>query len=139
MSPCYHVWMATQTTTVRLPELLKAESEAFAASLGISLNALMAVALRDYLDGRSATRLPAPGAGSHTPSIPSPVTESPAPTPLPPRAQKGGTAASGVDLVQLVADGRRFEPPKQSAAPSNPKHRCPCGSGRPWKRCHGKP
>lgn len=105
--------MATHTTTVRLPELLKAEADAFAASLGISLNALMAVALRDYLDGRtaSAARPALPAA-----PVPSPVTETPAAPPARPIPHDPGYKA-----------------------PLNPKHRCPCGSGRPWKRCHGKP
>jgi len=40
-------------TTTRLPDELKAEAERYAQGLGISLNALMAVALRDYLDRRS--------------------------------------------------------------------------------------
>jgi len=53
MTPiCYHRSMAT---TLRLPPELKAEADALAARLGISLNALAAVALRDYLDGRSIT------------------------------------------------------------------------------------
>lgn len=45
-------------TTARLPADLKAEADAYAAGLGISLNALLAVALRDYLDARK--RAPAP-------------------------------------------------------------------------------
>ncbi len=113
--------MSIQTTTVRLPELLKVEAETFAASLGISLNALMAVALRDYLDGRTASRLPAPGAGSHTPAIPSPVTEVP-----PPPAPVAAPAA------------KTFTPPKSRNAP------CPCGARNMdghalrWKQCHGR-
>ena len=38
--------------TTRLPDELKAEAEAYAQSLGLSLNGLLAVALRDYLDRR---------------------------------------------------------------------------------------
>jgi preprotein translocase subunit SecA len=37
-------------TTVRLPDALKAEASTYADRLGVSLNALLAVALRDYLD-----------------------------------------------------------------------------------------
>jgi hypothetical protein len=107
--------MSIQTTTVRLPELLKVEAETFASSLGISLNALMAVALRDYLDGRtgSASR-PEPSA-----PIPSPVTES-APAP------KSATPVAAI------------KPPKSRNAP------CPCGARNEdghalrWKQCHGK-
>ena len=79
MTPtCYHPKMPA--TTLRLPAELKAEADNLAARLGISLNALAAVALRDYLDGRSATArsalrsvaagplpalLPRPGASVH--------------------------------------------------------------------------
>jgi hypothetical protein len=45
--------MTATTTTLRLPAPLKAEADAYAASLGLSLNALCAVALRDYLDARA--------------------------------------------------------------------------------------
>ena len=41
------------TSTLRLPPALKAQATAYAETLGISLNALCAVALRDYLDARS--------------------------------------------------------------------------------------
>ena len=37
-------------TTLRLPADLKTEAEAYARSLGLSMNGLLAVALRDYLD-----------------------------------------------------------------------------------------
>ena len=43
---------AMAATTVRLPELLKLEAETYAQRLGISVNALLSVALRDYLDSR---------------------------------------------------------------------------------------
>ncbi|MFC6220176.1 hypothetical protein ACFP3P_16605 [Pelomonas aquatica] len=108
--------MATQTTTVRLPELLKSEAESFAASLGISLNALMAVALRDYLDGRtgSASR-PSPAS-----SVPSPVTES-------------------APVAKPATQAQTYRAPRSRSDP------CPCGArngdGHPlrWKQCHGKP
>lgn len=111
------------TTTVRLPEPLKAESEAFAASLGISLNALMAVALRDYLDGRSAT--------------PKSVEPSPGPSPSPPPPPSG----RGPYMTQarlLAAAGHPYRKPSKMSDP------CPCGAkdrnGYPvkWKHCHGK-
>ena len=40
--------------TARLPDALQREAQVFAEGLGISLNALLAVSLRDYLDGRRA-------------------------------------------------------------------------------------
>ena len=52
--------------TARLPEVLEREAKLYAESLGISLNALLAVSLRDYLDGRRAAP-PAVG-----PSVPLP-------------------------------------------------------------------
>ncbi len=105
------------TTTVRLPEPLKAESEALAASLGISLNALMAVALRDYLD-RPVTR------PSVAPSRP------PSPRPGPPPAPAAG--------LPSAAPGKVYRRPASVADP------CPCGSvdrngyRLKWKHCHGK-
>lgn len=55
--------------TARLPEGLEAQAKRLAADLGISLNALLAVALADYIrfrpvtprsEGRSAAPLPDP-------------------------------------------------------------------------------
>ena len=40
------------STTLRFPDPLKAEATAYADALGVSLNALCAIALRDYLDAR---------------------------------------------------------------------------------------
>jgi hypothetical protein len=106
------------TTTVRLPPELKSEADAFAVSLGISLNALMAVALRDYIDARSRTRrfaMPLPD------SEPAPV----ACVAPPPQA---------TDRVAV----RSYRPPKSRSDP------CPCGArnvdGNPirYKHCHGK-
>lgn len=41
------------STSVRFPDALKSEAMAYADSLGVSLNALCAIALRDYLDDRA--------------------------------------------------------------------------------------
>ena len=38
--------------TARLPEVLEREAKLYAEGVGLSLNALLAVSLRDYLDGR---------------------------------------------------------------------------------------
>ena len=56
----------TTTTSLRIPDALKSEAMAYADALGISLNGLCAVALRDYLDSRqqrvaSATVIPSRG------------------------------------------------------------------------------
>ncbi|OYY63392.1 MAG: hypothetical protein B7Y51_06210 [Burkholderiales bacterium 28-67-8] len=45
---------APMATTARFPDELKAEADAYAQRLGVSLNALLAIALRDYLDARSS-------------------------------------------------------------------------------------
>ena len=42
------------SSTVRMSDDLKARAEAFARELGISFNALMVIALNDYLSLRSA-------------------------------------------------------------------------------------
>jgi predicted transcriptional regulator len=74
-------------TTTRLPDELKTEAEAYAQGLGVSLNALMAFALRDYLDRRKfvewkAAQASAQAAGAATDR--QPVTWKP---PKNPRAQ----------------------------------------------------
>lgn len=45
-------------TSLRLPETLKISAAAYAATLGISLNALIAVALNDYLAARPSEPQP---------------------------------------------------------------------------------
>lgn len=117
MSTCYHRTMAT--TTVRLPPELKSEADAFAESLGISLNALMAVALRDYINARPATRR------FVTPLLdPGPVVVACAALPPP--------------ATDRAASVRSLRPPRSRSDP------CPCGArnadGNPirYKQCHGK-
>jgi hypothetical protein len=41
--------------TLRLPTALAERGRRYAAELGISLNALLAIALRDYLEARTTT------------------------------------------------------------------------------------
>lgn len=95
-------------TTVRLPDSLKLEASAYADRLGISLNALIAVALRDYLDVRRG-------------QIEPPPMDSP---PLDVYAGELGveTEMSMPDLFPKVG---RNSP-------------CPCGSGKKYKACHGR-
>lgn len=65
--------------TLRLPASLEAEAAAYAASLGLSLTGLVAVALREYLDARPApAALPAVSTPSPTPAASSPGKLSPA-------------------------------------------------------------
>jgi hypothetical protein len=66
--------------TLRLPDELKTEADAYAQKLGISVSALVAVALRDYLDGRTTPRSappsPEPPAPAEPALTPGPKTES---------------------------------------------------------------
>ncbi|KAA0068957.1 SEC-C metal-binding domain-containing protein [Rhodanobacter sp. T12-5] len=99
----------TTSTTLRLPDGLKADAEAYAVALGISLNALCAVALRDYLDARSRSEaLPV-------------VNLSPAEV-----RQKYVQDLAPAALPYVQPAGGVYAP-------------CPCGSGQKWKWCHGKP
>lgn len=113
------------TSTLRLPDELQAEATAYAARLGISLNALCAVALRDYLDARL------PVAALHRGAVP---------LPLPAPARLSGTKAmAALDAVTSTPNRTHSEgktPPVPKVGANEP---CPCGSGEKYKRCHGKP
>lgn len=106
--------------TARLPAGLKSESDVYAASLGISLNALIAVALREYLDARAYPKTPPEALEPALAALPVQVPPSPAPAP-----QKSAVALP-------------FKAPKSRNAP------CPCGARTPeggplrFKYCHGK-
>jgi len=93
---------------VRVHDELKAEAVAYAAPLGISLNALVAVALREYLDRRKAP-----------PAAPEP-SAAPVPPPSPPKPTARPSTA-------------RAHPTSEKVGPNDP---CPCGSGQKAKRCH---
>lgn len=96
----------------RFPDEFHAEATAYARSVGISLNGLLMVALREYLDGR---RLMPSSAGS-----------SPAGAPA-------VAAAVSADLTRVRADAA-----PAFKAPKNPRAPCPCGSRQQWRHCHGK-
>lgn len=105
--------------TARIPDALQTEAETYAATLGISLNALLAVALRHYLDDRAGRAL-----------VPSqvvlPTTAVPRPLPGPePRSPKGS--------VLLSDDTDLAVPRSVSRAP------CWCGSGKQLRHCHKVP
>ena len=101
----------TTATTLRLPDEFKAEVTACANAMGVSLNALCAYALREYLDARK----PRPAA------LPAKVV--PQAKPEPARAAVGLPGAKGGKAVARVGANQP----------------CPCGSGQKYKRCHGKP
>ena len=102
----------TSSTTLRLPDGLKGDAETYAASLGISLNALCSVALRDYLDARRPDLSSVP---------PAPVVRA-----TPADSGRKCPAAGILAAVYVQPVGGVNSP-------------CPCGSGQKWKRCHGKP
>lgn len=104
----------TTSTTLRLPDGLKADAEAYAVALGISLNALCAVALRDYLDARSRSEA--------SPVVPVPVV---VPSPVGMRQKSAGPPAAA-PVVYAEPAGGVYAP-------------CSCGSGKKWKWCHGQP
>ena len=104
-----------------MPDTLKVESEALAASLGISMTALMAVALRDYLD-RPVT----PWSGKPSIAVPLPVSVAP---------RGSGSVVPAVALRVATV----------YAVPASRSDSCPCGKTDPsgshrvkWKHCHGK-
>lgn len=81
--------------TLRLPAALEAEAAAYAASLGLSFNNLVAVALREYLDAR-----PAPAA------LPAASTSSPDQTSSSPPASPPGKL-SPAERIKLKAQAKR--------------------------------
>jgi hypothetical protein len=102
-------------TSLRLPAPLKAEAISYAEALGVSLNALCAVALRDYLDSRKAIK---------SKSMP------------PAAAASMGEATKGGQTALRAAPAARSGAVLPRVGPNAP---CPCGSGQKYKRCHGKP
>lgn len=99
--------------TVRLPGELQIEANRYAGGLGLSLNSLIAVALREYLDDRK--RPDQAVAAQPAPSV-MPADIRPAP-------------------VAPVAPAPRAA----IVAPANRRAPCPCGSGKRYSQCHGAP
>ena len=123
--------MSLLATTLRLPADLKSDCDAYAESLGISLNALCAVALRDYLTARQL------GAGPLSSFVEvQPESARVEGALLEAKAKATATAARKRRVAQFnaapvapvvcgVPDGGVYAP-------------CPCGSGKKWKWCHGQ-
>lgn len=111
--------------TLRLPDALQAEATAYAARLGVSLNALCAFALRDYLDARLP--LAALHQGAVLPAVASGVT------------RLHGTKAAAVIGVSLTSPSTQSDSEVASWPKVGANQPCPCGSGRKYKLCHGKP
>ena len=102
--------------TLRLPEALRLEAQAHAATLGLSINALVALALRDYLDAPRRTR------------------------------PSGRSSVAPVQAAALMPSAQTaLSPPLKSIkAPASRNEPCPCGALNPqgyplkWKHCHGR-
>lgn len=99
-------------TSIRLPDPLKTDAAAYAERIGISLNALVAVALADYLTLRAD-----PGRVATLPAV--------ATTPMPSVAHADDTPSTQPAPVVSVPKPGRNDP-------------CPCGSGRKYKVCCGR-
>lgn len=110
------------TSTLRLTDELQADASRYAERLGISLNALCAVALRDYLDARLPLASPHRGVAE------------PAVTRL--HGSKAAAALAAVSLPSVSTHSESKVPPRAKVGANDP---CPCGSGEKYKRCHGKP
>jgi len=108
--------------TARLSEELEAEAKVLADRIGISLNALVSVALRDYLD---------------RPIIPWSGVPSPIPAAVPALSPAVTLPLPVTKPAPLVSQAT-YRAPKSRSDP------CPCGKrnedGNPlrWKQCHGK-
>ena len=123
-------------STIRVPAPLKDEAQAYAMGLGISLNALVSVALRDYLDARARPAKAERAAGAES------------------GQGHGGARHLASDASERVrapvATDLRMPAPARVSSPSvrtapavglpkiGANQPCPCGSGQKYKRCHGR-
>lgn len=93
--------------TVRLPDELQIEANCYAAGLGLSLNSLIAVALREYLDDRKRPQEPAPA--SLPPAVPAGrrrAAPTPPAPPAPPVDRSRQQGAWFSDVLDEVKRGR---------------------------------
>jgi len=124
---------AAMATTLRIPDALQTEARRYADSLGLSMNGLIAVALRDYLDARQGKPLATSqeqAAGLRQPPAQQyQQRDREAQTEGPPLAGSGSAAPQPQQAIAVPA--KTVRPPK------NPRAPCPCGSGQQWRHCHG--
>jgi hypothetical protein len=121
-------------TTTRLPESLKHEADAYARSLGISLNALLAIALRDYLDARRPAEQPPAPPTRVPPADPAAAAALPASTLVPVKTVEPGAvrlAPQRSEPTEAELYALRMRPPLGA------RGLCGCGSGKRWNQCHG--
>lgn len=116
---------AMKDLRARFPEALHADATALAESMGISLNALIMVSVRDYLDHRRYMLARAQVAlGREEARAARPARSAAAPATATAGASPPPTPQSVAQSVPRPPEGKR--------------HPCPCGSGRPWIECHGR-
>lgn len=102
---------------LRLKPELSVEAQAYAERIGISLNALVSVALRDYLDQRAPER--------RAPSVQ-------------PQARTARAAPAVAEQLDMKASIESLFPALKLTQPKEGMYGpCPCGSGKKWKFCHG--
>ena len=103
--------MDTRKLNLRLPVDLHAEAVDLAAYMGVSLNGLCMMALRNWIAYQNRNRRPAALQGTT------------------------GEATTSVSLVRGRSSAiNNF--PEPAGGVNQP---CPCGSGKKYKRCHGRP
>ena len=102
--------------SIRLADGLKSEASAYARSLGVSLNALVAIAVRDYLDARKSKEPTPPAAAS--PAV-------------------AGVSARVAKAEPLSSTQKSDSAWRVAAAKLGRNMPCPCGSGKKVKQCHG--
>lgn len=131
-----------KTTSIRLSESLHAGATAYAEALGIPLNALVSVALAEYLGARTAWRAGGPaelvtqpqsgdGAGAAGPAPLGLVFNATKVT----RATESGGSASDRHQTEAKASPTPSGKPIPRVGKAQP---CPCGSGKPYGKCHGR-
>jgi hypothetical protein len=124
--------MMAASTTLRLPEALKVDADAYAARVGVSLNALCLIALRDYLDARREPAVVLPG---HREAASPPAARA-----VPPQSvQAEGVPERVGQSGELEAEIQKRQRQGNLSVPRvGANQPCPCGSGEKYKRCHGK-
>ena len=105
--------------TFRIPDGFKAEAQAYADGIGLPLNALLAVALREYLDRRSRQGVSA-----------GPDTAAPG---LVHSSTTGKPDQQSQQPASKEPAERTFIGPKLGA-----NQPCYCKSGKRFKDCHGR-
>ena len=132
--------MSPMKTTLRLPDALAEQATAYADSLGIALNSLCAVALRDYLLQRPMPVLARPAVPVAHP-VASPVSDQPTKADASTRSAetRASAPAGGSIASQATAGGFRAPPAVPFMPQVHPRTPCPCGSGKLYgKCCRGK-